>query len=633
MGRVMGRYCAAALAAAFAALALAAPAEAKAKPETPAAEAPPPAPPAPAAADVAQPPSAVPSTPGGGRATSPEEASEPAAGPKAAEGDLVFTQGYSLYYEGQKIGYRTISLSRLPEGRVRLETNTFLRRAMREERPSYYKRITAEMDAAGRPLALDCRVKSAEREWQVTGRAEGGEFRMTRQAGKAQASAAVSLEDDVTFLSCALVATVRSKPKEGQTRRWMVIDESLGALLPQPCLVQVAGRRTIMAGDGRTLTGTAVLWACGPEQIGCLVDDEGRALRLVWQSSAMAAAAASFAEARQMNGAAAEAGPRGVTVEGLQGSRFTSARAGYAFTVPPYPCILQASKENGVAAVEDLTEETEVLVRPAIPNSPLRADAMSEEDWARVTSLLQQQWAAGYEDVQAEPPLVVRVASGEARAVDGTARLGCAPIHFRNVVVVGDGIAYLVSVTSADRPLIDVLPLRDRVVASLAISAVEGRLTIATRGDRFESANYGFEVRRPGKDWQVPTSRDGPATALELVRKDLAAVAIVRVLAPRPGQDLAAFVAEQANRAADAPGVEEPKPQPAELGGRKALELRYAGDLLGGQAAQCTAVYAELGSRIFSLILMARADADKSVWKELDAVRKSVKFTKAEASK
>jgi hypothetical protein len=301
--------------------------------------------------------------------------------------------------------------------------------------------------------------------------------------------------------------------------------------------------------------------------------------------------------------------------------------------VPPYPCILQASKENGVAAVEDLTEEVQVLVRPAIPNSPLRADAMSEEDWARVTSLLQQQWAAGYEDVQAEPPLVVRVASGEARAVDGTARLGCAPIHFRNVVVVGDGIAYLVSVTSADRPLIDVLALRDRVVASLAISAVEGRLTIATRGDRFESANYGFEVRRPGKDWQVPTSRDGPATALELVRKDLAAVAIVRVLAPRPGQDLAAFVAEQANRAADAPGVEEPKPQPAELGGRKALELRYAGDLLGGQAAQCTAVYAELGSRIFSLTLMARADADKSVWKELDAVRKSVKFTKAEASK
>ena len=437
----------------------------------------------------------------------------------------------------------------------------------------------------------------------------------------------------VTVVAWAPGATGRGKTKAGETKRWMVIDESLGALRPDPCLVQVVGQRMIQAGAGKMLAGTAVLWACGPEQVACLVDGEGRALREIWQSTPLVGVATSFAEARQMNGPPGDAGALPAVIEGLQGDRYTSVRVGYSLTVPGYPYVLEASKESGVSQVRDLTDEAWATVHPAIPSTPLVASKMSAEDWETVTSLLQQQWAARYEDVKAEAPTAERLAAGEARVIEGTARLGCAPIHFRNVVVVGDGIGYMVSVASADRPLEKVRALRDRVPASLSLRAPEGRLTLVAKGDRFESVMYGFEVRRPGKQWRAPSSRSGPATVLELVREDLSAVAVVRVLEPRTGQSLKQFVAEQANRAADAPGVEEPPAQWAELGGRAALELNYAGNLLGGEPARCTAVYVELGERVFSLILMAKTDADEKARKELEQIRRSVKFTAPGASK
>jgi hypothetical protein len=294
---------------------------------------------------------------------------------------------------------------------------------------------------------------------------------------------------------------------------------------------------------------------------------------------------------------------------------------------------LAASKENGLAQVRDLTGETAMTIFPAASATPLRAGTLKEADWNRLTGLLQQQWASRYEDTSAEKPRAANVAGREVRIVEGTARLGCTPMYFRNIVVVGEGIAYLVSLTSADRPVAEDQVIADRLPGSLRIGAPEGHLAMAVKGDRFESAAYGFELQRPGATWKVPTQRSGPTTTLELVRQDLAAVAVVRILTKRPGQSFKDFVADQADLASDNLTVGKPQIQPATLGGRDGLEVSYEGKLLSDQPARCTAVYTELAGRVFALFLMARKDADEAAGKELDRIRGSVKFAKAAAAR
>jgi hypothetical protein len=564
--------------------------------------------------------------------TAPKTEEKPKAEEKPQEAKLAFAEWHSLYYAGDKIGYRATSLYLLADGAQRLETNIFLRRARNDDRFGYYKMIKADVDARGRPLALDCRVKSGERAWQVTGKAQNGELVLARTAGSSETTAKIPIEADLAFLSWTLVATMRGGAKDGEVRHWTVIDESLGGVLHDPCLVRVIGQRTFLASAGATLTGRAVLWACGPEQVAFLSDSDGRNLRGMWQSSPMVAVAGGLTEARRLAGAEAVPGAGGVAIEGLQGRQYACARLGYGFSVPPLPYVIDVSKENGVARLRDLTDEAMLTVYPAAMKTPLRADAVSDADWNRLSGLLFQQWAVRYEDVKAEAPKAERVAERDARAIHGTARLGCTTLHFRNLVFIGDGIAYLVSVTS-EGPMSSEEVLALQVPQSLRFAPPEGQLAIQGRGDRFESAKHGFEIHRPGPKWKVPTERDGPATALELVRDDLSAVAVVRVLSPRPGQSFKDFVADQADLASDNLTVNKPEIRPAKLDGREGLEVVYEGKLLSEQPARCTGVYVPLGGRIFCLMLMARKDADAAVEKEFAAVRQSVKFAKPVASK
>jgi hypothetical protein len=550
---------------------------------------------------------------------------EPAA--QEDEARIVFAQWHALYVAGEKVGYRTTSLYRLASGGQRLETNEFLRRTRTEDHFTYYKMIRADLDAKGRPAALDCRVKAAEREWHVTGKATGDEFVLARTSGTLETTAKVPLGEDLMFLSWTLPATMRTGAHEGETRRWTALDESLGGVVHDPCLVRVLGPRTLAAGPAASITGTAVFWALGAEQVAFFTDAEGRNLRSFGQSSSMVAVATGLMEARKLTPGEVPPGAAGATVEGLQGNQFTNPRLGYAMAAPPWPYLLDSARESGLVRIRDAVGEASLVVYPVAANEPLRAGAVTDATWDRLAGLLQQQWAARFEDVVIEKAQADHVAERSARVITGTARLGCTPLNFRNFVFIGEGLAYLVAVTS-DRPLAANDALGVQVPQSFRFAAPEGQVAVQSHGDQFASAKNGFEIRKPGPRWKVPLQHDGPATTMELVRDDLAAVAIVRLLPPRPGQAFKDFVSDQAQLASDNLTVRKPEIRPTKLGGRDGFEIVYEGKLLSDQPARATGVYVPLDDRIFCLMLMARKDADADAAKELEAVRESVTFTR-----
>jgi len=557
----------------------------------------------------------------------PMPAATPEADPVATDAKFVSSQWRSLYLAGKKIGYVTESLYALPDGGHRLQTNQFLRRGLGDEKFGCYRMITADVDASFRPKALTCRVASGERRWEVTGRAEQGVLVLTRTVGTRSASARIPLDEEVTFLSWALPATLMGGARTGEPRRWLVIDESLGALLPDPCLVQVLGPRGLPAsGDGENLLGTAVGWVCGPERVAHLVDASGRVLRSVWQSTPMVAEATSLSEARRLDGPG-EA-PPGTEIHGLTGDRYRDRRLGLGLAVPAYPYVIHVADQLGAVKVTDLTDEASVSVSPAYGTES--AATADETEGSLATHPVQQAWAARFDEVQAEVrPAAVPGGSrgGSVQAVGGTARLGCTTFYFRNLLVSGEGLTWFVSIAVADRDVTAKPVLLENVARSIRTETPEGRLPMQAMGLMLRSPFYGFEIGRPNPRWKVPGHVGGPMTALEIAREDQAAVALVRVFTPKKGETLAAFVAEQARAAAESLGVARPEPKPATLGGRKGLEISYeAKAILSGKPGRCTTVYAEQQGRVLALVLVVAAGADPAAAREVDEIRRSVKF-------
>jgi hypothetical protein len=529
------------------------------------------------------------------KAATPQAESAKAAAPQAeppkVEPKLLTVNWQSLYLAQRKIGYVAQSLYELPDGGRRLQTNLFLKRDPGAEKFGYMKMITADVDRRFRPLAIECRVLAGERTWQVKGQAEANEFVLTRTVGdpstrlgvalsgsKGDASTTVRIpmDEDLLPLTWAVPATVLGGAAPGQTRRWMVIDESLGAVLPDPCLVHVAGPRTLppaAAGDQPATglrpgvaglrpgeAGTAVVSVCGLEEAAHLVTGDGRVLRSVWQTAPLVGLAVSLAEARRLTDAAD--GPKGPDIEGLAGGRYSDARHGFSLWVPPYPFVAHAAPQVGAVQIVDLVGEARLTVRlAAAPVLRPEGAAAAEAEAARAADLVQREWAARFEAVDAGPPTAVQVAGREGRILSGTARLGCTTMHFRNLYLMNEGRTYLVSVLAADRPVTAEPVLAETVVPSLRLAAPEGPLPLIVSGDTIRSPYYGFELARASARWKLPTHLDGPAAALELVREDQAAVAIVRVVTPKPGQSLEAFAAEQAQLAAENLGAAKPEPK------------------------------------------------------------------------
>jgi len=582
---------------------------------------------------------------------------EPAKPPPAkaelpkVEPKLLTVNWQSLYLAQRKIGYVAQSLYELSDGGRRLQTNLFLKRDPVAEKFGYMKMVTADVDRRFRPLALECRVLAGERTWQVKGQAEANEFVLTRTVGDpstrlgaalpsalrlglkesgskdaASTTVRIPMDEDLLPLTWAVPATVLGGAGPGQTRRWLVIDESLGAVLPDPCLVHVAGPRTIPPpGPGAPPTaGIAVVSVCGLEEAAHLVAGDGRVLRSVWQTAPLVGLAVSLAEARRLTDAAD--GPKGPDIEGLAPDRYRDARHGFSLWVPPYPFVAHAAPAVGAVQIVDLVGEARLTVRLAAVPRPEGA-AAAEAEATRTADLVQREWAARFEAVNAGPPTSVQVAGREGRVLSGTARLGCTTMHFRNLYLMNEGRTYLVSVLAADRPVTAEPVLAETVVSSLRLAAPEGLLPLIVSGDTVRSPYYGFEIARPSAKWKRPTHLDGPAAALELVREDQAAVAIVRGVTPKPGQSLEAFAAEQAQLVAENLGAAKPEPKATTLGGRKAVEIVYeARKVLSGRPAACTGIYTELGGRILVLMLIAAGDADASAAKDLQKIRESLKL-------
>ena len=551
-----------------------------------------------------------------------------AAGPKAK---FLRSQWLSLYVAGTKVGYITQSLYAFPDGGHRLQTNRFLRRTRGAARFGYYKMIAADVDANFRPRALTCRVVTGTRQWEVTGRAAGRVLVLARTVGEVSRSARIPLDGNVTFRSWTLHATLLGGPRAGGARTWLVIDESLGALLPDACNVRVLGPQGLPgAGDGRNLLGTAVGSSCGAERVLHLVDSGARVLRSVWQSAPMVAEATSLSEARRLVGSA-EA-PPAPDIPGLTGDRYRNPRLGLSLWVPPYPHLIHVADASGRVTITDLTEEAHVSLQPAYDYGPSGgAPARGENGEPSLASHpIQQEWAEPFDDVKAEPRAVA-VPGGPGPhhvvGIGGTARLGCTTFHFRNLLLAGEGLTWFASLAVADRRVTANPVLLENVSRSIRTSAPEGRLPLQTDGFVLTSPYYGFQISRPTARWKVPEHLGGPATALEMVREDQAAVAVVRVLTPKQGQSLEDLVAEQAKAAADNLGVEAPEPKPAMLGGRRALEIAYeAKAVLSGKPARCRAVYAERRGRVLALVLLVAADADETAARQIEQIRRSLKF-------
>jgi hypothetical protein len=565
-------------------------------------------------------------------------AEKPAAETPKAEPKLVSSQWFSIYLAGKKTGYSTRSLYELAGGHRRLVTNQFLRQGPGMDKFSYYKTISAEVDATSRPHAVECRVVAGERQWQVQGHVQEGQLVLKRTTGAgdgapAEASAKIPLDADVTFLSWTVPATLLSGPKPGEARRWLAIDESIGALLPTPCFVQVAGYRGMAAGrDNVPTAAAAVLWSLGPEQVVHLVDRNGQILRSVWQSTPMVAEATSLSEARRLVGI--PDGPHGVEIEGLTDERYQNARLGLSVRIPPYPYIAHVAPQAGIVEVTDTTDEAYIALQP-LPGLRAAGGPVTEADAARQADLLQREWAAKFEDVTAE---LVRSdepttgAPGARRTVQGTARLGCTTFHFRNSLLAGSGLPWFVSVAVADRPLVTKPLLTQTVPESVRLTPPEGQLPLQVVGDLIRSPFYGFEIRRPSGRWKMPAHVDGPVTVLEMAREDRAAVAVIRVLTPKPGQTLEALASEQAHAAADNLDVTRPEPRATTLAGQKAMEIVYAGPrVFGGGPGRCTAVYMPLDSRVLGLFLLLKADADESAVKDVQQIRESLKLSRPAA--
>jgi len=618
-----------------------------------------PAPPAPPPASAPSPPSAAVAlaTPAAPAAPADPAKTEAPPAPPAPQPKLVLAQWQSLYLARRKIGYVTQSLSEFPDRGRRLETQTFLVKPGQPDRFGYCKMITADVDARFRPRALECRVVSGERSWQVAGRIEDGELVLVRTVGGKSATARIPLDDDVTFLSWTLQATllgggptpaVGLRPAggaggAGEAKRYLAIDESLGALLPEPCFVQVLGPRALPPEPGEPpVGGTGVVWACGPEQVAHLVGAGGRIVRSLWQSSPLVALATSFMEAQRLRDAAD--GPAGPPIEGFDGQRYSDARRGFSLRVPPYPFLAHISPASGAVAITDLTGEGSVVGQmaflprpsPAVGLRPAGQPAAGAEDADahRAADLVQRGWSARFENVQAAPATTERIADQTAQVIEGTLRLGCTTFFFRNYFLESDGRAYFVSALVADRPVSSEPVLASDVVRSLRLSVPEGPLPLLAGGDLLRSPYHGFELRRPSARWIIPQHVDGPAMVLELARQDHAAVALLRVLTPRPEQSLESFVKDQAQLVADNLGGDKPDPRPVNLGGRAGYEIDYeARKAISDRPGRCAAIYTRHGSRVMALVLIAATGADPSAARELQEIRESLKFAEPDTSK
>jgi hypothetical protein len=559
-----------------------------------------------------------------------------------AEGDFVFTQSMALYHNGRKVGYATQTLHNLPAGARRLKTNTFLVRGILDADFGYVRTVTADVDARFRPVALECKVVSGSRQWQVTGTASGGELLLSRTIGGKSGNCRIPLDDDVTTAAWAPLAAVLGGTPAGQTRRWMIIDESLGALAPEVCLVHVAGPRSVAVEGGRPVAGTAVVQACGPEQAAHLVDADGRILRSIWQSAPLVAVAAGLAEAKRLDPSLE--GPRGAQVEGLESNRYVNRRLGLRLSLPPFPYVAHVSAESGVVRVADMTDEGWITVRPAfgpgrLMTAPAPAAEAATEGATEESGLspqlesLQREWAAAYQDVRAEPRPALAPGDRTVEAVGGTARLGCAPVNFRNMLIGGEGLPWLASIVVADRDLAEKPVLAETVARSIRPVAPEGRLPLVARGMEVASPYYGIALVRPGAEWKVPQHAGGPQTVLELAREDASAAALVRVITPTAGDELGDVAADQARAIGMALGTPSPALGPARLAGRDAVEFSYEGpSVLGGQAARCTAVYTSLDGRVLGLFLVLRRGADEAVARDLASIRESLRLTGPAAS-
>lgn len=555
--------------------------------------------------------------------------SESATKADEAGAERIFSEWHALYVDGRKVGYHTMNVQRLADGGYRFRDETFLKLRASAPDARSFKIVQADVDPDGSPRTLDSSVAVGSRAWHVAGRRRGNAFLLQRTVGADTVSAEVPLEKNLTLRTWALLASFFGTAGPGGAARWLVIDERLGAVLPDPCLVHVLGPQTVPTGPGKSLSGTAIVTAVGQKIVAHLLDNRGHTLRSVWQSAPIVAEAAGFSEARRLDLPAD--GPRGPAIPGLKADRYKNDRLGYSLHVPPYPFVAFVVPDADTVCVEDLTDGSSVTVRPAVDPrlATLHADA---DELLQLADVVHQQWAARFDAVEADAPRETELAGRPARLIEGTARLGCARLHFRNVFLVGEGFAYLVTAL-ADRPLDEKRALADAILASLRLAPPEGRLPIFTSGNRLRIPYYGIEMARPDERWKIPRHLDGPATTLELAREDRAAVAVLRMLSAPKDQPLADFVAERARLAAENLKIQKPQAQPATLGGRDALELRYAGNLLAGRPAECRAIYMPLGSQVLELVLIARAgDPGAPGPKDLETIRASIRFIEPPAA-
>ncbi|MDK1031094.1 MAG: hypothetical protein QGD94_03730, partial [Planctomycetia bacterium] len=215
-----------------------------------------------------------------------------------------------------------------------------------------------------------------------------------------------------------------------------------------------------------------------------------------------------------------------------------------------------------------------------------------------------------------------------------TARLGSSRLAFEHTYILEQGYGYIIEAVAVDKPFATIRPDAGELLSSFQLVPPSGRVPGRFVGRKFLSPFYLFSVSYPNGEWVVPKSRQGVRTAIEFVKKDRAACALVRVEpVDKDFVDLKSYVENYvkniSRRLTDAKNITSSE---GRLSGEPASRVRYESTAMDAAICTTTQWISLHEGRIYHLILITHFEKQEANAADLETIRKSFRFLPAEAS-
>ncbi|MDP6380789.1 MAG: hypothetical protein QF662_05545, partial [Phycisphaerae bacterium] len=481
----------------------------------------------------------------------------------------------------------------------------------------YFRQVRAVVDSEFCPVEFETNVTEPGLVVKVSGRRQGDEFLMKKTVNGQTTETRVKLQRGLTLRSVVRYRVFLEGLKVGRSWRWPVIDEVLGALMPDPILCQVVGQAELDK-NGRKEQAHIVVIREGPQMVACFMDKKGYWPRVVHQQRNWAELLVPFGKVKDFGSPRKDL--KANRVPGLIGLVYANEDLGFRFSRPPYPWAISAApgvRMNHLTGNDWISIDVLAMLSTSVSPESLE-------------KFMLERWATRFAQSKITYKKTVRVASTSARRVRGTALLGCSRVNFEYTFILEQGFGYAISAVAVDRPLAAIRPAINMVLSSLQL--MPGKKTPGRfDGLRFTSPYYLFSLARPSKEWIVPSSRQGPRTAIEFVKRDRSACALVRIEPtgkdfPGLGPYVKRYVAQVPAKLPDAKDVTSVS---GRLASAPASAVRYSSSAIDDAPCETTQWISVHEGRVYHLILITRTDKAKANEAELEAVLKSFMFLPA----